>query len=191
MKEFVKIILVATVVLAAFVSSYAQDKRMAEMMKNTQPGEHHKQLDVLVGRWEVIAKYKYGSGPERQGKATSEAKWILGGRFVQQEYKSESGQLTLQFIGYDNQKKKFFEVKMDNNDTGVLLTEGTISDDGKVITNTGERTDPLTGATGKLRAVTTIIDKDHYTLEWFMSGANGKEEKVVTLSHTRKQGAGN
>ena len=191
MKALAKIILVSTFVLVvALVPSYAQEKRekMAEMMKATQPGERHKQLDILAGGWDVVVRFKYGPGPERQGKASSEAKWILGGRFLQQEYQSETGQVTLQFIGYDNQKRKFFEIKMDNMDTGVLYTEGTISDDGKVITNVGDRTDPMTGDTRKLRTVTTVIDKDHYTVEWFQMGADGKEQKVVTLIHMRKPG---
>lgn len=94
--------------------------------------------------------------------------------------------MTLQFLGYDNQKKKFFEVKMDNMDTGVLYTEGTMSDDRKVITNVGIRTDPLTGESRKLRIVTTLADKDHYTVEWFQPDSEGKEERRVTMIHTRK-----
>ena len=196
MEALVKITLAVTLALAAtFIPSYAQEKgerekKVAEMMQATQPGKRHKQLDVLAGSWDVVVKFKYGSGSERQGKASSEAKWILGGRFLQQEYKSESGQVTLQFMGYDNQKKKFFEVKMDNMDTGVLYTEGTISEDGKVIINVGDRTDPMTGETRRLRTVTTILDKDHYTVEWFQAGVDGKEQKVVTMIHTRKQSAG-
>ena len=182
-------ILVIITMLTSIALSAPQDNRqqMAEMMKATQPGEHHKQLDNLVGNWDVVVKFKYGPGPERQSKASSEAKWILGGRFIQQEYKNQSGQEVLQFIGYDNQNKRFFEIKMDNMDTGVLRTEGAISGDGKVITNYGDRTDPVTGKTSKLRTVTTIDDKDHYTVEWYQSGENGKEEKVVTMIHTRKK----
>ena len=185
MRSVIKIMLAVTLALAAtVVPSDAQEK--AEMMKATQPGERHKQLDVLAGSWDVVVRFKYGPGPERQGKASSKAKWILGGRFLQQEYESESGQVTLQVSGYDNQKKKSFEVKMDNMDTGVLYTEGTISEDGKVITNVGDRTDPMTGETRRLRMVTTIHDKDHYTVEWFQANVDGKEQKVVTLIHTRK-----
>jgi len=40
----------------------------------------------------------------------------------------------LQMIGYDRQKKKVFEVKMDNMDTGVVHNEGTFADDGKQFT---------------------------------------------------------
>jgi hypothetical protein len=153
MKALETIMLAVMLTLAlASVPAEAQeksegDKRLAEMMKATQAGERHRQLDVLAGSWDVVVTFKYGAGPERQGKASSEAKWILGGRFLHQEYKSESGQETLQFIGYDNQQKHFFEIKMDNKDTGVLYTEGAISEDEKVITNYGDRTDPMTGET--------------------------------------------
>jgi Protein of unknown function (DUF1579) len=182
-------IVLALALDVAFVQSYAQQpeaKKMAEMMKATQPSERHKQLEPLAGSWDVLVRFKYGPGPERQGKAKSEAKWILGGRFLQQEYQSESGQVTLQFIGYDNQKKKFFEIKMDNMDTGVLYTEGTLSEDGKVITNVGERTDPVTGEKKGIRTVTTFVDKDHYTVEWFQPYREGNDQKVVTMILTRR-----
>lgn len=192
MKTLFMIICAITLALAiVFAPVKAQQKdqkskNMQEMLKATQPSERHKQLEVLAGSWDVLVRFKYGPGPEREGKASSQAKWILGDRFLQQEYQSESGQVTLQFQGYDNQKKKFFEVKMDNMDTGVLYTEGTISEDGKVITNVGIRTDPITGESKKLRIVTTLTDKDHYTVEWFQPDSEGKEEKRVTLIHTRK-----
>jgi Protein of unknown function (DUF1579) len=170
----------------------SQERRTSEMegTNPTQPGKYHKLLGVLAGSWDVTVKFKYGSGPERENKANSEAKWVLGGRFLEQEYTADLGGMPLfitQYVGYDNQRKKFFEIKFDNMDTGVLHTEGAISDDEKVITNVGERTDPMTGKSGRLRTVTTITDKDHYTVEWFLTGTDGKEQKTVTLIHTRKK----
>jgi hypothetical protein len=147
-------------------------------------------LDSLAGSWDVATKFRYGPGPEREGKAKSESKWILDGRYLQQEYASEiAGRpfITLQYLGYDNQKKKYFEIKMDNAETGVLHTEGTISPDEKTITNIGDRTDPMSGQSQRLRTVTTITDKDHFTVEWFLTGDDGKEQKTVTMIHTRKK----
>ena len=193
MARIVTLIVAATVVVVTGVTPStaqdkpAMDKKMAEMMKNTEPGEQHKLLDMFVGNWDIVVRFRYGGGPEREGKAASAAKWILDGRFIQQDFTSQIGQVTLQFVGFDNQKKKFFEVKMDNRDTGVLYTEGTASADGKTITNVGIRTDPMTGETNKLRTVTTIGDRDHYTVEWFLTGKDGKEEKTVTMIHTRRR----
>jgi Protein of unknown function (DUF1579) len=39
----------------------------------------------------------------------------------------------------------------------------------------------------KFRTVTTIVDNDHFTLEWFRINDAGKEEKVVSMAHTRKK----
>ncbi len=42
---------------------------------------HHAQLDRLAGNWTAAVKFKVGPGAEQQSTATSEARWILGGRF--------------------------------------------------------------------------------------------------------------
>ena len=152
------------------------------------PGEEHMLLHAFAGSWDVNVTYQLG-GKEFKGKALCEAKWILDGRFLRQEYHSKmQGKdfIVLQFLGYDHGKKKFVELKMDSMDTGVMHNEGTISANGEVITCKGERIDPITGELVKIRTVTTIKDADHYTLEWFLTKSDGKEERAVVLSHTRK-----
>ena len=134
-------------------------------------------------------KYIMGD-KEHEGKATCEAKLILGGRFLQQEYTSQlQGEPfhVLQLLGYDNARKKSIEIMFDNLGTSVRHNEGTVSDDGKVFTNSSEaarfpRPESRTSCT-----VTTIIDEDNFTLEWFRSDDGGKEAKVVAMSHTRKK----
>ena len=95
--------------------------------------------------------------------------------------------IVIQHLGYDNKRKKSIEIMMDNVSTGLIHNEGTISEDGKTITNQGEMQDPMTGKTVKLRTVYTIIDPDHFKLEWFTTGDDGKETKTVSMMHTRKK----
>jgi hypothetical protein len=83
--------------------------------------------------------------------------------------------------------KKTIEIMMDNLGTGLLHNEGAIPEDGAVITNQGESVDPSTNKPYKLRTVTTLVDADHFTLEWFRTSDGGKEEKVVSMTHTRKK----
>ena len=166
-----------------------QDKAKSATFQADGPGPKHKRLDVLVGSWDVTVTFQLG-GKQNEGKASCEAKWILDGRVVQQEYKSKlMGQpyTVLQLVGYDNLKKKSFEIMLQNLHTGVLHTEGTFSEDDKVITNYGESLDPMSGKTYKLKTVTTFRDSDHFTLEWFKVGAAAKEERTVSMSHTRRQ----
>ena len=118
------------------------DKEQKEGAKQDLPGPFTSGSASWRGRWNVSIRYIIGD-KQHEGKATCEAKLILGGRFLQQEYTSRfQGQPfhVLQILGYDNAKKKSIEIMMDTMGTGVLHNEGTVSDDGKVITNIGRVT---------------------------------------------------
>jgi hypothetical protein len=164
------------------------DKKQEQAVKADMPGQIHQRLGELAGTWDVATRYVIGD-KEHEGKATCEAKMILGGRFLQQDYSSIfQGHPfhVLQLWGYDNARKKSIEIMMDTMGTGVMHNEGTVSDDGKVITNSGESHDP-TGKPYKLRTVTTIVDRDNFVIEWFGTEEGGKEAKTVTLTHKRKK----
>lgn len=158
--------------------------------QDSAPDEQHRQLEPLVGSWEVAITYRFGNGPERHGTASCKTTWILDHRFLEQRYESRFGNRpfqVLQILGYDNGRKKFFELKMDNLDNGLLHNEGAISADGKVLSFQGDRIDPMTGKVGRLRTVTTVADADHYTLDWYQLSPDGKEQKTVSMQHTRKK----
>jgi hypothetical protein len=55
------------------------------------------------------------------------------------------------------------------------------------ITNLGDGHDPSTNKPYKLRTVTIILDNDHFTLVWFRTNDAAKEEKVVSMAHSRKK----
>ncbi len=177
--------------LALFATvGFGQNEKTKQPTANAAaPGPIHERLAELAGSWDVSTRYIMGD-KENEGKAKCEAKMILGGRFLQQDYTSRiQGEpfLVLQLWGYDNAKKKSIEIMMDTMGTGVLHNEGTVSDDGKVITNMGETHDPATGKPSKLRTVATLIDRDNFVIEWFSTEEGGKEKKVVTLSHKRRK----
>jgi hypothetical protein len=180
--------LIVSGLVAAPAAGLAQDGRdQSKTVKGDSPGPIHHRLNDLAGTWDVAIQYKLGD-KTYDGKATCEAKWILDGRFLQQEYKSRfQGQpfQVIQLLGYDNPRKKTIEIMIDNRSTSVLHNEGSISDDGKVITNLGESRDPDTGKPYKLRTVTTIVNPGHFTLEWFRTDDGDKENRVVSMTHTR------
>jgi hypothetical protein len=176
-------------ILASSAAFTQDDKKQDPGGKVDVPGPIHKRFCDLAGSWDVSIRYVLGD-KEHEGKATCEAKAILGGRFLEQDYDSRfQGEPfhVLQLWGYDNTKKKSIEIMMDTMGTGVLHNEGTVSDDGKVITNSSEPTDPQTGKPYKLRTVTTITDNDNFTLEWFRVDDAGKDTKVVSMIHKRKK----
>jgi hypothetical protein len=156
----------------------------------TEPGDEHKKLETLAGSWDVAVTFVIAPGKEGKGTAKCETKWALDGRFLHQKYESVfmgKPLIVEQYLGFDRHKGKVVEFYMNSMDTGVMYNEGEISRDGKTITCSGTKLDVASGKEGKIRTVTTIIDKDNYTLEWFTTGPDGKEAKTVTLTHKRKK----
>ena len=162
--RWISLIIAALVVAPApGLSQEGQDRHRS--VKADEPGPVHKRLNDLAGRWDVVLQYTLGD-KQHTGKATCEAKSILDGRFLQQDYHSQfqgKPYHVVQLLGYDSARKKTIEIKLDNLSTGLLHNEGTISDDGTVITNSGEGFDHSTQKSYTLRTVTTISDHDQFT----------------------------
>jgi len=189
MKSILRLAAAQLTLLVASATLVAQDTK-AKPGESEFPTDQHKRLNPLVGNWDVAIRFKVGPDKFQDSSASCETKWILDGHVLRQEYNSMMNgkpYTVIHMLGYSDQKKKFFEIKFDNMNNYAMVNEGAISDDSKVITQVGERIDPATGKSGKLRTVTTLTDNDHYTLEWFLIGSDGKEEKGVTLVHTRKK----
>jgi hypothetical protein len=149
-----------------------------------------KYLDTLAGSWDVAIHYKLGPGQERNGTARCEAKWILDNHFLQQEYQSRmNGKpfTVIQWLGYDDAKQKVVEIHL-NSMNGVHFNEGSVSADGKVFTQLGTVTDGQTKKPSTLRTVYTIMDNDHFTLDWYTTGPDGKEDRSVSMTHKRRKG---
>jgi hypothetical protein len=180
--RFLKIVSLLLCSTGLVSSAHAQGA-LPEILK---PGIGHHRLDSLVGNWDVAVRFRYGGGPERTGRANATIGWTLDGRVLREEYHAESGQETLQLYGFDNQRGAYYLIKFDNFDTGVLHAEGGVSADGRTITTIGNRVDPMTGKSALVRVVLTLVDRSHFTSEWYVRTPDGKEERTVLMEHTRR-----
>ena len=151
------------------------------------PGEEHKKLDLLAGDWDVALKIPIGPGKHVEGKSSCEAKWVMDGRFLRQEYSSifMGKPLTVvRYLGFDRHKGKFVEVHFESTHTDVMHSEGDISNDGKTITCRGSHIEAATGKEVNVRTVTTFGDKDKFTLEMTYN-PDSKDSTTITLRHSR------
>jgi hypothetical protein len=125
---------VRAVAAVLFLASFAtasprpryESNQQGDASKTTKPPDGHRLLDLLAGSWDVAIKFKLG-GQEQQGNAKCESKWVLNGMFLQQEYISSFAGApftVLQYLGYDNNRDKFTEIKMDSMDSAVMHNEG-------------------------------------------------------------------
>lgn len=168
-----------------------QQKAMEAYMKMGAPNENHAYLKNLEGRWKVTSQAWMAPGaPPQTSQSTGSGKLILGGRFLEMEYKGMMfGQPLegLQIFGYDNLKKKYITFWIDSTSTIFYLTEGTRDAAAKTMTETGLWPDGMTGGMTKVRSTTKWLGPDEFVYELFMIGADGKEFKTLENRAVREK----
>ena len=108
-------------------------------MSFMQPGEMHEMLARQAGEWNIEAKmWMDPSAPPEitRGKAVSEM--ILGGRYLKTTQTGTSMGMLMEGMGidaYDNVKKKFISIWIDNFGTGIAYAEGEYDAGKKMITS--------------------------------------------------------
>jgi hypothetical protein len=174
----------------------AQAKMKAEMdayMKLAQPGEHHKMLGHLAGKWVATGKTWMNPGqPPVEMNSTVEASWILGGRYLQEVHTSSFMGQPFEgrsLDGYDNYTHEYFSTWVDSMGTGVMVFRGKCDDPCTALTETAEGPDPMTGKVMKSKTVTTFVDPDTYRFEMYMVGVgkDGQDAKVMDLIAKRQK----
>ena len=164
------------------------DKAAMELMaKAATPGEAHKKLDALAGKFTVKSKmWMDPSKPPEESDGSTERKWIMGNRYLQENYQGKfMGQPFdgMGIQGYDNVTKKYFGSWIDSGGTGMTLAHGSMN--GNTIKYKGMMSDPMSGKEIPYTMSVAIADNDHHTLEMWGPGPNGKEMKWMEMSYTR------
>ena len=164
--------------------------RMEAMVRAGTPGQAHKRLDPLVGRFSVTMKmWMDPAGPPQESTAVSVNKWVLGDRFVQQQLEgTSSGEASggVGYIGYDNLKKKYTSVWMDSTSTAMFPTTGSFDPEGKVLTFTGTADDPATGKPVKTTVKLLFAGRDSHTVEVWGPDPTGKPYKMMEIAYSRE-----
>lgn len=167
-----------------------ENEMMAKWAAAGTPGAFHKKLDVFVGDWKSVSKFWMAPGQEPQ---TSEGEmrmtWILGGRFLKQEYKGQAMGRPFEGMGlwgYDNLKKKYISSWVDTMSTKIAIELGTCDASGKTFTSFGSHDDPITGKVVKTKSITRVVNKDKHVLEMYAPGPDGKMFKNLEIVYTRK-----
>ncbi len=174
----------------------AMDKTKQEMMQKWQeyatPGEGHKALEPLVGNWDyVVTWWETPDSDPQKSSGTSEHKWILGGRFLEETVRGTMMGQEFQgmgLIGYDNAKDTYNDIWMDNMGTGIMSGTGTYDSTGKKFVFTGTLSCPTEDQKEKpYRSVITMVSPNQYTYEMYTTGPDNKEFRTMEIVFTKKQ----
>ena len=175
---------------AAASSAADQAKEMEAWMALAKPGKEHENLKKMAGDFDTVTEMVMGPGaPPQTSKGKVKSKMIMGGRYLLGDFAGEMMGMPMHgssLMGYDNAKKKYFSTWIDDMGTGIMLSEGTASEDGKVISMAGTLDDPMSGQKKKYRWVTKIVSEDKHTFEWFDADKDGKNEyRMMLVTYTR------
>ncbi|MEP0846247.1 MAG: DUF1579 family protein [Phycisphaerae bacterium] len=165
----------------------SQQEQMEKWMLAAQPGESHKLLGRLAGRWSMVAKFRDDEqSPWQESKGEAEYEPLLDGRFLLEKAVCKFEDFEFRWnglLGHDNVQKKFTAVWVDNMSTGMETAEGAAERD--VITYSGQQDDPGSGEHRKFKWIIDLSKPDRATIEMRDIGPDGKEFHNMTLELTR------
>lgn len=174
------------------VSSSAEPSE-AEMMEAwsafATPGSDHARLAPHIGRWNLIVRmYMAPGAPPEESTATSEARWVMDGRYVQEVVEGSFMGAPFQgqgLTGYDNLKKCYVGTWVDNQGTGIATSTGHYDAKARTFTFTMKMPDPMAGREVTQRMVERWVDDDHFVVQSFHEGPDGKEYMGMELEYAR------
>lgn len=109
---------------------------MQKMMALATPGEAHAELAKLEGAWEQEYKFRWSPDSEwMSAKGTSEAKTLLGGRYVLETVKFEMMGMPIEglhLLGYDQMKGEYISLWADSMSTWWVTARGKENADGVI-----------------------------------------------------------
>jgi len=175
---------------AAKRASAAQSE--AEMMAQWQaaatPALGHARLMSMVGTWRAKATFTMAPGaPESVSAGTSVHRLVLGGRFLEQNYKGTSMGMPFEgigFTGYDNVRQKYVGMWMDSFGTGMMTSTGTGRPTDQRMDFVCEAIEP-SGEKKVFDAIVRIQDHEHHSYEMWTKGPGGKSYRVMLIEYER------
>ncbi len=163
------------------------DPEMKKWLEAGSPGEHHEHMSALVGQWVGTFKMWDAPGaPEQTSETRATVRMDMNGRYLRATHESEFMGMPFRgqaIWGYNNLRKQYESIWIDNMSTGIAFSTGTCDRAGKVFTFTGEVDDPMSGKKVRQREVTTVLDSNSWKLEMYKPGPDGKEFKTFEVTY--------
>lgn len=186
------------ILLSSFAIAQEQPKTMSveekaameAVMKAATPGEAHKRLTPMVGTFNAtIRMYGPPGAPPQESTGTSENRWVLGGRWVEERFSATVMGMPffgIGYSGYDNVAKQYVGTWMDTMSTAVMISTGGPTGD-KTYEFASTMNDPMTGKPTPVKIKSTVVDDDHHTMEMWGPAPDGSMVKMMEIAYSRKK----
>lgn len=165
----------------------ADAAKFEQMMKQfITPGPQHEQFKRLAGSWTTSTKSWYPNPNEAStSKGKSRFTLLMGGRYLRQDFRNQFDGEPFQgmgILGYDNAKKKYVGIWIDNHGTGIMHSEGSYDKKTKTMTETGVSSSPIGDM--KFKMVTEYKEDDKFVFTMYEVKSDG-ENKMMEITYTR------
>jgi uncharacterized protein DUF1579 len=162
---------------------------MAAWQKAMTPGANHQRLEPFVGSWNARTTFCMSpDAPEQTSEGTSENRWVLGGRYLEQRYQGIAMGMPMEgigFTGFDNVQGKYVGTWMDSFGTGLMNSLGVGKPSDDQIPSEAEAFDP-SGKRVRFSCQMRVRDNDHHTFEMWTKAPNGKRFRTLYIEYTRR-----
>ncbi len=187
-----RIFTIASLVLLVAFATNVKAQTEDEMKKWTEymtPGKMHKLMASWEGQWTAeISMWMAPGAPPTKSKGTMLNKMDMDGRYQIGRHTGDFNGMPFEgmsILAYDNAKKVFESIWIDNMGTGIMHLKGDWNDPKKIMTLSGMMTDPMTGKDVKVKETFKVVDDNSQVMEMFMEGPDGKEFKTMEIVYKR------
>lgn len=156
----------------------------------SQPGASHELLAPFVGEWDV--KLTFWSSPNTKGissRGRSSIVWILGGRFVQEQFRGKAAGEPFEglgVMGYDNGSRQFRTLWLDSLNTAMTVATGRYVPDTNTFELSSELYDPLRSGVKVVRSSLRFMSRDSYVFSMQDESPEGKPFTSLEMVYSRK-----
>ncbi len=178
-----------TLFLGLFLSAmgFAADPPQ-DWTKYSTPGENHKKLAELAGKWNYTIKWWMSPDAKaEESKGKSSARMVFGNRFLHEQVTGKMGKDKFEgagLTGFDTMKNEFQGTWADSMGTSMMFMTGTL--EGDTMKMAGTMSDPMTGEKDKkVRTELKFVDKNTHTYAMFTNAPDGKEFKAMEIEYKR------
>ena len=162
------------------------------------PSKQHELLRKLVGEWDIILRFHAGE-QTWESRCTSQCTLLHGGRFMLEQITGqvyapdEKGSMQLELftatrlLGYDNYKKTFVGIFIDNGNTTMLSFLGIQKPDpsSEEIVMFGLIDEPMLDIHDTtMKYLLRLKDKDHYAWERYALAVSDNA-KIIDFNYSR------
>jgi hypothetical protein len=159
-------------------------------MALSKPGPSHRLLEVFVGTWDAKLSFRSGPGGKAEvSPGTSTISWILGERFIKEEFTGEALGERFQGLGitgYDSAARRFTNVWIDSLNTALATSFGKYLPEENRFDFVGEVYDPLRGAMKTTRSMMRVVSTNKYEFVMFDTTPDGAEYEALQIEYTKR-----